>query len=67
LRTRFFCLKSIAMKLIVCHWIFLGFICLSRSQDDNDNVRRIMKEMEVTPDILEEPPRELLRVSNTSI
>lgn len=51
------------MKLPALHLLFLGFICLARSQDNGENVRRIMKEMEVIPEILDEPPRELLRVS----
>lgn len=51
-------MKSLGLLLLL-----LGFVCLSRSQEDNDNVRRIMKEMEVIPDILDEPPKELLRVN----
>ncbi|XP_016954763.1 putative odorant-binding protein A5 [Drosophila biarmipes] len=50
------------MKLLVCYWIFVGFICLTRSQGEIENVRRIMKELEVIPEILEGPPRELLRI-----
>ncbi|XP_017051587.1 putative odorant-binding protein A5 [Drosophila ficusphila] len=50
------------MKLLVLHLLYLGFICLCRCQEDDDNVRRIMKEMEVMPEILDEPPRELLRI-----
>ncbi|KAH8251219.1 hypothetical protein KR032_003274 [Drosophila birchii] len=50
-------MKSLGLLLLL-----LGIFCLSRSQEDNDNVRRIMKEMEVMPDILDEPPKELLRI-----
>ncbi|XP_017075477.2 putative odorant-binding protein A5 [Drosophila eugracilis] len=50
------------MKLVVLHLLLLGFVCLGRGQDDNEDVRRIMKEMEVIPEILQEPPRELLRI-----
>nr|AAC46472.1 A5 [Drosophila melanogaster] len=50
------------MKLPALHLLFLGYICLARSQDNDENVRRIMKEMEVIPEILDEPPRELLRI-----
>ncbi|XP_043663041.1 putative odorant-binding protein A5 [Drosophila teissieri] len=50
------------MKLLAWHLIFLGFVGLARSQDNDENVRRIMKEMAVIPEILDEPPRELLRI-----
>ncbi|XP_017130119.1 putative odorant-binding protein A5 [Drosophila elegans] len=50
------------MKLLRLLLLFVGFICLSRSQDENENIRRIMKEMEVIPEILDEPPGELLRI-----
>ncbi|KAH8412462.1 hypothetical protein KR009_002395 [Drosophila setifemur] len=44
------------MKL---HWLtllFVGYICHSRCQAG------LMKDMEVVPDILEEPPKELLKI-----
>ncbi|KAH8393704.1 hypothetical protein KR200_010014 [Drosophila serrata] len=50
-------MKSLGLLLLL-----LGIFCLSRCQEDSENVRRIMKEMDVVPDILDEPPKELLRI-----
>ncbi|XP_034473662.1 putative odorant-binding protein A5 [Drosophila innubila] len=37
-------------------------LCLTRAEHDELNVRRIMKEMEVIPDVIKEPPKELLKM-----
>ncbi|KAH8324348.1 hypothetical protein KR074_005869 [Drosophila pseudoananassae] len=50
------------MKLVGLILLLLGFLATARSQDENENVRRIMKEMEVVPEILDEPPKELLKI-----
>lgn len=51
------------MKLVGLILLLLGFVATARCQDENENVRRIMKEMEVVPEILDESPKELLKVS----
>lgn len=56
-------LSSFEMKSVGFILLLLGFFAPARSQDENENVRRIMKEMEVVPEILDEPPKELLKVS----
>ncbi|KAH8350654.1 hypothetical protein KR067_013631 [Drosophila pandora] len=50
------------MKLVGLILLLLGFFANARCQDENENVRRIMKEMEVVPEILDEPPKELLKI-----
>ncbi|KAH8293240.1 hypothetical protein KR018_000968 [Drosophila ironensis] len=50
------------MKIVVVILLVFGVLGLVKSQDEDENVRRIMKEMEVMPDILDEPPRELLKI-----
>ncbi|KAH8419289.1 hypothetical protein KR222_004124, partial [Zaprionus bogoriensis] len=52
----------IAMNLL--YGLFLCVLCLARTraQQNELNVRRIMKDLGVIPDVLSEPPRELLKV-----
>ncbi|KAH8410498.1 hypothetical protein KR215_009963 [Drosophila sulfurigaster] len=46
------------------HYGFLlCVLCLTRAEQDELNVRRVMKELEVIPDVLKEPPKELLKLS----
>jgi len=52
--------KSFPMNFY--YGFFLCVLCLTRAEQDELNVRRIMKEMEVIPDVIKEPPKELLKV-----
>ncbi|XP_034667248.1 putative odorant-binding protein A5 [Drosophila subobscura] len=52
------------MKLLWLSLLFVGLWCSSRCQEENElNVRRIMREMEVIPEILDEAPKGLLKVN----
>ncbi|XP_001357023.4 putative odorant-binding protein A5 [Drosophila pseudoobscura] len=51
------------MKLPCWGLLFVALWSRSQSQEENElNVRRIMREMEVMPEILDEAPKDLLRV-----
>lgn len=48
---------------VVC--LLLCVLGLGRGEEEELNVRRIMKELDVIPDVLKEPPQELLKVCRT--
>ncbi|KAL7741814.1 hypothetical protein ACLKA6_012040 [Drosophila palustris] len=41
---------------------FLCVLSLTRAEQDELNVRRVMRELQVIPDVIMEPPRELLKM-----
>ncbi|TDG49417.1 hypothetical protein AWZ03_004100 [Drosophila navojoa] len=45
---------------VVC--LLLCVLGLGRGEEEEPNVRRIMKELDVIPDVLKEPPQELLKL-----
>lgn len=56
--------KSKALNMNSFYVVLLCVLCLTRAEQEELSVRRLMKELDVIPDVLKELPQGLLKVSH---